>query len=182
MALVCGHKFHTRCWQNYFVSNSGWCTCPNCRAPSHVTEHWVNMRPEEFGIATPQATTPGTPAAEEAAQAEPGTGSLGSRDAAATASEEENDADMFPWWPCGEEHVYHANTRLPDGRTGLLIDTGAWANLSGDRWATQAAQVSNQAGFQATKTKMTKPMSVQGVGNGSQQCTWENHPGSHLVG
>ena len=130
------------------------------------------MRPEEFGIATPQATQPGTPVAEEAAQEEHGAGSLGSQDAVETPAKQEHDEEMFPWWPCGEEHVYHANTRLPDGRTGLLIDTGAWANLSGGRWATNAAQVSAQAGLRATKTKMAKPVSVQGVGNGSQQCTW----------
>ena len=83
-----------------------------------------------------------------------------------------NDVDMFPWWP-GEEHVYHSNTRLPDGRAGVLIDTGAWANLSGDRWANAAAELSQRAGKQASRQQLAKPISVQGVGNGSQQCTWQ---------
>ena len=53
--LHCAHKFHTRCWQSYFVSQNGWCTCPNCRGPSHVTSHVIHMGPVEFGMVNPVA-------------------------------------------------------------------------------------------------------------------------------
>ena len=164
MALACSHQFHSRCWQSYFVANSGWCTCPNCRAPSNVTDHWVHMCPEEFGISTPRE--------EEEGPRDPQTDHLEEEMVSDGLSAESIDEEMLAWWP-SDESVYHSNTRLLDGRAGVLIDTGAWANLSGDRWANLAADLSNAAGYRASRQRMSKPMSVQGVGNGSQQCEWQ---------
>ena len=85
-------------------------------------------------------------------------------------------ASAYPWWPVGpvgEQSVFHANTILADGRTGLIIDTGAWANLSGETWAKSAAAVCRRNGYTPSQEKLAKPLAVQGVGHGSQQCTWQ---------
>ena len=172
MSLGCGHSFHSKCWQRYFVANSGWCTCPNCRAPSHVASHWVNMCPEEFGIATPLASRAGSDGGSQSHLIDP------------PAEENDNDASdsemtqasAYPWWPVGpdgQQSVFHANTRLADGRVGLIIDTGAWANLSGETWAKNAASVCRRSGYTPTQEKLAKPLAVQGVGHGSQSCTWQ---------
>jgi hypothetical protein len=55
--------------------------------------------------------------------------------------------DYFPWWPASlanasqaDETCYHGNTRLADGRQGLLVDPGAWSNLAGEQWVQDMAK------------------------------------------
>ena len=45
---------------------------------------------------------------------------------------------VMPWWPVQgglvtgvSDSGFHMNTRLPDGRVSVIVDTGAWGNLSG---------------------------------------------------
>ena len=162
--LACGHRFHSRCWQQLFIAGVGEMVCPNCRGEALVTLHVVHMNPEEFGISTPPRG--GTP---EFASPITRPDFLGTP----------NDTDsvisdmMLPWWPvAGGESVYHANTQLQDGRVSVIIDTGAWGNLSGDRWAWEAAAQAQASGHAPTQQRLQQPLSVQGVGHGSQRCTW----------
>eukprot|EP00974_Lingulodinium_polyedra_P085988 8326496-Lingulodinium_polyedra.AAC.1 len=62
--------------------------------------------------------------------------------------------------------VYHAGTRLGNNRAGLLVDTGAWGNLSGDVWVQEQALLSKKAGYLPSQAKLEAPLSIQGVGNG----------------
>ena len=68
--------------------------------------------------------------------------------------------------------VYHANTRLKDGRPALLVDPGTRTNLAGDMTMRHAARtVYDKTGQKATSSKREFPMSVAGVGQGSQDAT-----------
>ena len=87
---------------------------------------------------------------------------------------------MFPWWPeiglTGEEEgIYHASTRLLDGRHGLLVDPGAWSNLVGERWAQEVAAKAMSSGHTPSQKKMNQPFTVQGVGKGTNEAKWEVH-------
>jgi len=168
MMLACDHRYHTKCWQRYFVANRGWCTCPLWRSPSHVAEHYVPMNPESFGSATPAVSQ---------APSESGEGPLDHSPAEAQndASPSEVSSALFPWWEAGNTPgmAYHSLTRLSDGRVGVIVDTGAVGNLSGESWALAASRLSRQHGFPASSRRMPRPISVQGVGKGSQECTWE---------
>eukprot|EP00974_Lingulodinium_polyedra_P004704 441442-Lingulodinium_polyedra.AAC.1 len=60
---------------------------------------------------------------------------------------------MLVWWPvpsdAGQsgqtESVFHVGTRLEGDRAGLIIDTGAWGNFSGDEWVQQQGRLSKSA-------------------------------------
>ena len=80
--------------------------------------------------------------------------------------------DYFSWWSA-EESVYHATTRLNDGRHGLLVDPGAWSNLVGEQWITDMTHKALDAGLQPEQQRMDKPLTVQGVGSGSNRAEWE---------
>ena len=62
---------------------------------------------------------------------------------------------------------------LPDGRLGLLVDTGAWGNLQGEVWCKRAASEAQKAGHEPKQTRLVQPMNVHGVGKGSQSALWE---------
>ena len=80
----------------------------------------------------------------------------------------------FPWWPTDEPiTALIARTALADGRHGPILDIGAFGSLSGDRWAQEQARRAIQAGHQPTQRKLSKPLSVSGVGKGAQQVEWE---------
>jgi len=68
---------------------------------------------------------------------------------------------------------YHAETRLPDGRPCLLVDPGSIGNLGGDAWAQQCCAQAMQHQRKPTETKRARPLSVSGVGKGSQECKYD---------
>ena len=67
--------------------------------------------------------------------------------------------------------AYHVDTRLRDGRPAILIDPGSVGNLGGDQWARDCAKAALRAGRKPIEVKRQRPLSVTGVGHGSQQCT-----------
>ena len=69
------------------------------------------------------------------------------------------------------QNACHSETRLPDGRPSLLIDSGPEANLCGDKWAQTCAKMALQHGLTPSQNKRTRPLSAMGVGNGNQTCT-----------
>eukprot|EP00975_Prorocentrum_lima_P065522 12903956-Prorocentrum_lima.AAC.1 len=52
----------------------------------------------------------------------------------------------FSWWPGQESGVYHAQTKLPGYREGLLIDIGALDNLMGGHWLDRVKRHATKAG------------------------------------
>ena len=84
------------------------------------------------------------------------------------------DNQFFSWWPVDNaEHSYHATTRLDNGRQGLLVDPGAWSNLVGEQWIVDMAKKAIPAGLKPNQQRMTRPLTVQGVGSGSNRAEWE---------
>ena len=79
-------------------------------------------------------------------------------------SDNDDTFSVMPWWPVGSGDsvtCYHMNTRLPDGRVSIIVDTGAWGNLSGEEWAQSAAAASQRAGYPPSQHKMDNPVHVQ---------------------
>ena len=73
---------------------------------------------------------------------------------------------LYPWWEAGQPTgVYHERTRVK-GKVGLLVDPGAHDNLVGDR---TMKLLSSQVKCKPAVRTLERPLSVQGVGNGSQQ-------------
>ena len=66
-----------------------------------------------------------------------------------------------------------AEVQLPNGRPGLLVDTGAWGNLNVQNWARTVAVLASKHGHQAKQQPLKKPLQIQGVGSGGQTCDWE---------
>ena len=65
--------------------------------------------------------------------------------------------------------ILHSMTRLSDNEDGLLTDIGAIDNLGGERTLRRAAARGRKHGHKDMTTRpMDRPMSVEGVGNGSQ--------------
>ena len=103
---------------------------------------------------------------------------------------------MLPWWPqeldptlsssssgynpsrvtappgLAPAGVFHSSTMLP-GKLSVIVDTGAWTNLCGERLAKQLANRASQNGKKVYDREMTRPLTVAGVGNGQQKCHWE---------
>ena len=84
---------------------------------------------------------------------------------------------LYPWWETGNVDagagdgtgqptgIYHERTRVK-GKVGLLVDPGAHDNLVGDR---TMKLLSSQVKCKPAVRTLERPLSVQGVGNGSQQ-------------
>ena len=60
--------------------------------------------------------------------------------------------------------------RLADGNLGLLIDPASYGNLCGQAWAEEAAKRAREQGYTAEFTSRKNPLTVGGVGKGSQTC------------
>jgi hypothetical protein len=89
--------------------------------------------------------------------------------------EEADPSFHAPWWPQEEDLTltYHSQTALPGGRRGLLIDTGAWGNLAGEKWLREQAEEAKQNLLKSSERLLPTPLVIQGVGTGTQECQWE---------
>ena len=186
--LVCHHVFHGTCMQLWSTTASTIePSCPLCRGDltpifagpwSDAQSHMPSAHPP-----------PAQPAAEtndwhaDGGNATPPAPPTGAIDISTPDEEgfesphDDHDGDVFmaPWWPMppqGTSAVFHAGTALTDGRMGLLIDTGAWDNISGDQWARQVAQQAVNNKHLPSQERMNTPLEIQGVGSGSQTCEW----------
>ncbi len=72
----------------------------------------------------------------------------------------------YPWW------IGLAATELQEGLS-ILVDPGAYTNLCGEQWARRAASLALGGGFTPSEKRMAKPLSVHGVGNGSNTAEWQ---------
>ena len=77
-----------------------------------------------------------------------------------------------PWWPSESATSYHASTGLGPGRWGLLVDPGSWGNLVGGDFLRQVAAHAIREGQPVAQKKRDQPLTVGGVGAGTQQCLW----------
>ena len=85
-------------------------------------------------------------------------------------------ASIFPSMPvpgAQPQGYFHASTRLPDGRLGILVDPGAWTNLAGATVARQIAEAAAGYGHSPSQKTLKQPLAIMGVGDGEQKCHWE---------
>ena len=83
---------------------------------------------------------------------------------------------ILPWNPAPGPQpygYYHASTQLPDGQLSILVDVGAWTNLTGKKIARAMAQVALGAGYPPAQWRMDTPLQIAGIGSGAQDCNWE---------
>jgi len=73
--------------------------------------------------------------------------------------------------PADQALAFHTATRLTDGRPAILIDPGSVGNLGGDKWVKSVAKLAIEHGRKPSQATRDRPLSVSGVGQGSQQCT-----------
>eukprot|EP00439_Symbiodinium_sp_Y106_P053403 s1276_g7.t1 len=57
-------------------------------------------------------------------------------------------------------------------RCGSETHLSAYTNLAGLRWVRQLAQKCHDRGLDVVQHQLSSPMSIAGVGQGTQQCTW----------
>ena len=69
------------------------------------------------------------------------------------------------------ERQYHVETKLPNGEPALLLDIGSVGNLAGDQWVQEQARAAMHNGLRPEQKRRERPLTVGGVGKGSQQCT-----------
>ena len=65
----------------------------------------------------------------------------------------------------------HASTRLPDGKEGLLIDTGSRGSLTGGAFIARQSKAAPK-GHPTKWERLDKPKLLSGVGDGTKKCTW----------
>ena len=88
---------------------------------------------------------------------------------------------FLPWWPIENvemtsqelELYMQERARLPGGRRGLLVDTGAYGNLTGRAWVREQAHETGLHGMSSKQEELQQPMRLIGVGKGSQTCSCE---------
>ena len=76
----------------------------------------------------------------------------------------------FPWGT--GECSFLVQTRLPDGRMGIIVDPGAWTNLAGGKWVRELKERAEKHKLKCEQEKLKRPLEVQGVGRGTQSAVW----------
>ena len=76
----------------------------------------------------------------------------------------------FPWWHSDNpvSMTYHAKTRLKGGKAALLVDPGAHGNLVGSETMAQLVAQAATFGHTSRRKRLSKQMSVEGVGKQAQ--------------
>ena len=77
-----------------------------------------------------------------------------------------------PTYLSHDREYYHVRTQLADGRQSIIIDPGSVGNLCGDRWAKAVAQEAAKNGYTPSYERRDRPLSVSGVGHGSQKAPY----------
>ena len=201
--LICRHVLHEQCLTEYLVkSKKEDPPCPECRGTTrnpkafkYIAEnHFVfspahsegqhsedeRQQPGPKTQAQTQSPTPPRPRQEPfstQADSENPINPENPPDFGASHSTTWSQVGHQPesFFHCCDvnEFCYHGNTRLPDGRHGLLVDPGAWSNLVGDSWAIEMAKKAMDSGFKPSQAKLDQPLNVAGVGNGINSAEWE---------
>ena len=141
--------------------------------PPHDMPPWTEFTPDGAWVSA-NASPQGSPQ-----------GGGDEDDLGAAAEDDRHDSammDIFPWWPAdlptsseldpaAVNAAFHSNTQLSNGQLSMIVDPGAWTNLMGEDLARQLARRAVEAGHRPRQVLLERPLNVQGVGNGTQQCT-----------
>ena len=162
--ITCMHVFHADCWSGLHAHADGErqndISCPNCRSSnSQVIAVWPWV--SRLGPVTQDVN--GFVPTNQLGQ------SSDTRARARTSSPTTRASHSF----YTHNEVYHINTQLADGRPAILVDPGSVGNLCGEYWAEKVANTAKRAGLKPTYQKRSVPLTVSGVGNGSQHCNYD---------
>ena len=194
--LVCRHLYHTACWTEYLMHPQARMSCPVCRGSARVIARFSYRADYETpGPSQPTSEHPSRAASEESRATDvgartptrrPETYEMNTPPPAAAADEEPGESPynfeafhasrIFPWWPSvpeceGSQAMVLHSTSHQDYQC-ILIDPGAYTNLAGLRWVRQLAHKCSSLGLPVTQRQLNAPLSIAGVGQGTQQCTW----------
>ena len=70
---------------------------------------------------------------------------------------------------------FHTDVCLSDGRIAVMLDIGSVGNLAGSAWVVELARRSLNNGRKPESVKRDRPLTVSGVGTGSQLCNFNTH-------
>ena len=182
--LACRHVFHTACWADYMLHPQARMECPICRGSARVIARFTYMASydnhdpaSELQSRPPSVdTTPDVSPERQAGQhtphRRPANFDMSTPPSANREREEEpspyQNFESFPWWPT--EQILHSTSN--HSFQSLLIDPGAYTNLAGLNWIRRMQQSAAEHGLEASQQRLERPMTIQGVGQGSQSCAW----------
>ena len=136
----------------------------------------VNAEVQGQAISTP----PPEPAAELEVPDTPD--SFASIQSYAVEGQPSEPIDQFPVWVSikGRETLLDAEfvaletaTSLRSGALSMIVDPGARTNLLGSEIARRLVKRALETGHRPEQGKLKNPLTIQGVGNGCQECKWE---------
>ena len=151
-------------------------TCPLCRRAVGN----VNVEVQGQAISTP----PPEPAAELEVPDTPESFAsiLSALESYAVEGQSPREIDQFPVWVSikGQEALLDAEfvaletaTSLRSGALSMIVDPGARTNLLGSEIARRLVKRALETGHRPEQGKLKNPLTIQGVGNGCQECKWE---------
>ena len=182
--LACRHVFHTACWADYMMHPQARMECPICRGSARVIARFSYMasydnqgpaselqsRPPS--VDTPPDVSPERPTGQHTPHRRPANFDMSTPPPANSEREDEpslyQNFESFPWWPT--EQILHSTSS--HSFQSLLIDPGAYTNLAGLNWVRRMQQAAAKHGLEASQQRLERPMTIQGVGQGSQSCLW----------
>jgi len=179
--LSCRHMFHAACWeraQHSHNATAGQPTlgCPNCRGAGTIIAVWDYIDPERVtqvigGLPAPNLLES---SASFHSLVTPPSGAVTPRSARSVTGSVRGESQMAaPSTYYAGTHAFHIQTRLPDGRPALIVDPGSVGNLCGDKWAKEVAIAASRSGHRPSYERRSRPLSVSGVGHGSQTCHFD---------
>ena len=194
--LRCRHMFYCQCWEDLTRAAAAQPRgqmprirddCPNCRGRGIMLTTWEYVDPALLFQMVEETHALGQyVATEPPPEQEPGRS--GSQASDSPRNSESSTPRPVRYWVNGqpfypvmidpdggggfaEAQVYHALTRLRDGRPSLLIDCGSVGNLCGENWARSVGEAAEKAGKTVLYTKRSKSLNVRGVGPEAAECT-----------
>ena len=85
----------------------------------------------------------------------------------------DNTAFEFPRWPSDTDiTAFHASTQLPNGQLSIIVDPGAWTNVTGSDLTRKQVTRAMEHGYEPAQHQMSK-MTVNGIGEGSQEASFK---------
>ena len=154
--FLCNHGFHSLCWTGAVQSyrHPGLPSCPMCRAAPYANETSQFNR-ARFNQNQRQRS-------EHARRQQ-----LNDRTDSDNAFFVSDDGVRYLTGGYGASYL--------DGRLGMIVDPGSVWDLAGSEWARSVAAKASSFGLQPSYGKRDSPLNISGVGNGSQQCTFDCH-------
>jgi len=70
-----------------------------------------------------------------------------------------------------QQRVFLSTSRMPNGKLSMIVDSGAFSNMMGEELALCLEKRALDMDLDPTRSDLIRPMTVSGVGNGTNQAT-----------